>query len=111
MGSAERILHGRRDVPDVPQAIHRAIQAGDSLGTAHECWFLVGITDPYPEDNHLALVWSNTQPALAAISVGTMIPTLTSGVYNITPENTGVVGFYDRENPDQPLIPAVFRMS
>jgi len=63
----------------------------DVPGTAHGCWFLDGITDPYPEDNHLALVWSNTQPSLAAISAGTMIPTLTSGVYNITPENTGVL--------------------
>jgi hypothetical protein len=63
----------------------------DVPGAAHGCWFLDGVTEPYPEDNHLALVWHNTQPALAAISVGTMIPTLTSGVYTFTPENTGAL--------------------
>jgi len=63
----------------------------DVPGAAQGCWFLEGVPEPYPEDNHLSLVWQNSRAAFASISAGTMIPTLNSGVYSFTPQSSGTL--------------------
>ncbi len=72
-----------------PYPCGRVLQ--DVPGTAQGSWFLEGVTDTYPEDNHLALVWQSTRSAVAAISAGAMIPTLASGVYEFTPQSSGTL--------------------
>lgn len=63
----------------------------DVLDTAQGAWFLAGISSTYPEDPHLALVYSNTHPSQAVFSVGTSIPNLESGLYVFTPTGSGVL--------------------
>lgn len=82
-------LVDRSGSPSDPYPCGRVMQ--DVPGTAQGLWFLEGATDTYPEDPHLALVWHNTRPAMAAISAGAMIPTLNSGVYEFTPQNSGTL--------------------
>jgi hypothetical protein len=84
-----RALLDRSGLPGDPNPCGQVLQ--DVPGTAQGAWFLEGITSPYPEDNHLALVWHNTRPARAAISAGAMIPTLPATVYQFTPQNTGTL--------------------
>jgi len=62
----------------------------DLANTASGRWFRPG-SPTYPEDPHLALAHDNYQPALAAFSVGTSIPSLPTGVYTFTPASTGRV--------------------
>ncbi|MFC1942924.1 hypothetical protein ACFLWU_06910 [Chloroflexota bacterium] len=63
----------------------------DIPGTAQGCWFLSGINETYPEDNHLALVHSNIHPAMSVISAGSSISTLKSRTYEFIPEQTGLL--------------------
>jgi len=63
----------------------------DLLGTAQGCWFLSGISDPYPEDPHLALVRSNIHPVRAVLSVGNSISNLDSAAYEFLPETSGLL--------------------
>jgi len=62
----------------------------DVPGSASGRWFVPG-APTYPEDVHLALAHDNINPATAAFSVGTSIPTLPSGVYSFTPATSGRV--------------------
>ena len=66
-------------------------------GTAQGCWFLLGTSETYPEDPHLALVRSNTHPDYAVLSTGNSVPNLASGAYEFLPENSGLLnrGFQD----------------
>ena len=66
------------------------VAAHDVANTASGRWFRPG-SPTYPEDPHLALAHDNYQPALAAFSVGTSIPSLPTGVYTFTPASTGRV--------------------
>ncbi|MBT6326158.1 MAG: hypothetical protein HOJ35_09320 [Bdellovibrionales bacterium] len=59
-------------------------QAGTALGR----WFKPG-EDYYPEDNHLALVYDNVNPALGAVSAGDLFPTLYAHTFTI--KNSGLV--------------------
>lgn len=61
----------------------------DIPGTAQGCWFLKGVANTYPEDNHLALARDHRHPSVAAISAGTQIATLPTGLYEFTPQNSG----------------------
>lgn len=79
----------RSGLANDPYPCGRVLQ--DVPGTAQGCWFLEGIADTYPEDNHLALAWQNRRPAVASISAGAMIPTLPSGAYDFTPQTTGTL--------------------
>ncbi len=63
----------------------------DVAGTASGCWFFSGTEDTYPEDPHLALVHSNLHPSKAVFSVGTSVPSLKSGVYEFTPQASGLL--------------------
>lgn len=63
----------------------------DVPGTAQGCWFLSGINKTYPEDPHLALVYSNTSPVKAVLSVGTSIASLPSKRYAFAPRSTGLL--------------------
>jgi outer membrane protein assembly factor BamB len=63
----------------------------DIPGTAQGSWFLSGVEDTYPEDPHLALVYSNIHPSLAVLSVGTSISNLDSGTYGFLPTNSGLL--------------------
>jgi hypothetical protein len=61
----------------------------DVPGTAQGCWFLDGVSETYPEDPHLALVYSNTRPDRAVLSAGNSIPNLASGTYEFVPRKDG----------------------
>jgi hypothetical protein len=63
----------------------------DIPGTAQGCWFREGIMDTYPEDPHLALVYSNVNSSLRVISVGTSVLGLHSGRYEFIPDSLGVI--------------------
>ena len=63
----------------------------DVPGTAQGCWFLKGVTDTYPEDNHLALARDHRHPSRAAISAGAQIATLPAGLYEFTPQSSGLL--------------------
>jgi hypothetical protein len=73
----------------------------DIPGTAHGAWFVEGTPHPNPEDNHLALVWYNTRPSLAAISTGNAVPTIPSNAYLFPPEEAGFLNRpFSRVSPD-----------
>lgn len=61
----------------------------DVAATAQGIWFKPGESAPYPEDPHLALVWHNIDASNQAFSVGNSIPTISSGVYTFTPNESG----------------------
>jgi hypothetical protein len=63
----------------------------DILGTAQGCWFLQGVTETYPEDPHLALVYDNINPRLAILSIGNSILNLTAGTYEFLPKGSGLL--------------------
>lgn len=58
-------------------------------GTAQGIWFVNGTTTFAQEDPHLALVHDNIDPTRGAFSVGTSIPSLSSGSYFFTPAHSG----------------------
>ena len=58
-------------VPGDPHPCGRVMQ--DVPGTAQGCWFVEGTTSTYPEDPHLALVWSNHDPLECVVSCGTSV--------------------------------------
>jgi len=60
----------------------------DVAGTASGVWYQKSSSSTYPEDPHLALVYDNVDPSLAALSIGTFGPT---GLYYFLPQNTGLV--------------------
>ncbi len=63
----------------------------DIPGTAHGSWFLFGVEHTYPEDPHLALVYSNFHPSQAVLSAGTSIPNLDSDTYGFLPTDSGLL--------------------
>jgi len=63
----------------------------DLPGTAQGCWFLGGVEETYPEDLHLALVYSNINPSRAVISAGNSIANLYSDAYEFLSEDSGVL--------------------
>ena len=63
----------------------------DVPGTAQGCWFLTGVRNTYPEDAHLALVYSNLDPSRAVFSTGTSIQGLGSGLYGFAPRSSGAL--------------------
>jgi hypothetical protein len=67
----------------------------DEPGTAQGRWYVVGTTDPFPEDPHLALVHDNVLPALPRFSVGTSLPGL-AGVWTFA-VNTSGAGSVNRD--------------
>jgi hypothetical protein len=69
----------------------------DLPGTAQGCWFREGIINTYPEDPHLALVYSNIDSSLQVLSVGTSIKGLDSGRYEFIPDS---MGFINRDFKD-----------
>ena len=89
MADALWSLVDRSGDPSDPHPCGRVLQ--DVPGTAQGAWFLEGVADTYPEDNHLALAWQNSRPEVAAISAGAMIPTLSSGVYEFSPQGSGTL--------------------
>jgi len=63
----------------------------DLPGTAKGCWFLEGVAETYPEDPHLALVRSNTDPNRTVISMGTSIPVAGGQAWSFLPEGEGLL--------------------
>jgi hypothetical protein len=63
----------------------------DIPGTAQGCWFLKGVTETYPEDPHLALVYSNINSSQQVLSVGTSVQGLKSRKYEFNHENSGSI--------------------
>jgi hypothetical protein len=63
----------------------------DLPGTVQGCWFHEGVTDTYPEDPHLALVYSNLNSSQPVFSVGNSIQGINSGKYEFPPEKTGQI--------------------
>jgi len=88
-------LVDRKDSPD--DSLKCGAVFLDISGTAQGNWFAFGVSSTYPEDPHLALVYSNTNSAVAVISVGTSIPGLSSGRYEFRPRAGGLVNraFHD----------------
>lgn len=82
-------LLDREDIPGDRYPCGLVLQ--DVPGTAHGAWFLDGNPNPSPEDNHLALVWHNSRPTQAVISVGYAVPTIGSNGYAFVPESLGLV--------------------
>ncbi len=60
----------------------------DLPGTLRGLWFKEG-EPTFPEDPHLALVYSNVKPEIPFFSVGKSITNLKSGLYTFTPEDSG----------------------
>ena len=60
----------------------------DIAGTTQGVWYRQGAPSS-PEDPHLALVHDNVDPTIPVFSVGTSIPTLSSGVYTFTVAASG----------------------
>jgi hypothetical protein len=91
---ALRTLFGRggerRNAPPVCGEVMQ-----DVAGTAQGRWFR---GSPAQDDLNLALVHDNVNPAIAAISVGTAVPSLPSRVYRFVPASSG------RLNSDFPLV-------
>ncbi len=81
-------LVNREDVPGDEHPGGYNMQ--DVPGTAHGAWFFPGEPNN-PEDPHLALVQSHTQPSRLVFSVGTSIPAVGSGAFAFVPENDGVL--------------------
>jgi hypothetical protein len=67
----------------------------DIAGTAQGRWFHGSSVQ---DDMNLALVHDNVNPEIAAISVGTAVPSLPSRVYRFVPASSG------RLNSDFPLV-------
>ncbi len=100
-GSVRDELWAKVDRVVIPNDPHPGgVAMQDVAGTAHGAWFHPG--DPtYPEDPHLALVWSHHDPTKLAICVGTEVPTIGPGVYFFTPSDTGATGHpFDSVNGD-----------
>jgi hypothetical protein len=84
--SMRALLGGLRMTRTAPPVCGEIMQ--DRAGTAQGRWFFDA---NYLEATHLALVHDNLNPALGAISVGTSIPTLPTGVYQFAPTAVGRV--------------------
>lgn len=63
----------------------------DIAGTAQGIWFVSGTGDDFSEDAQLALVHDNVDPLQPVFSVGNSITGLDYGVYEFTPESSGLV--------------------
>ncbi len=80
-------LIDREEIPGDPHPCGAVLQ--DIPGTAHGAWFLDGTPNPQSQDNELALVWHNTRPSQAVISVGNAVPTVGSNAYAFAPADSG----------------------
>lgn len=80
-------LLSRSAFPGDPWPCGRVMQ--DVPATAQGVWFVEGTTETYPEDPHLALVWSNHDPLECVISVGQSISGYGPGTRTFTPLSTG----------------------
>jgi hypothetical protein len=87
----------KRTVPPVCGEINL-----DVAGTLQGNWLKQGLPK-FPEDNHIAFVKDNVEPAKPAISIGSAVPGLASGVYTFNPLASGVVdrSFTDVTNNGQ----------
>lgn len=96
--SLQKLVY-RDDIEEDPTLCGSVLQ--DIPGTTQGCWFLLGVTETYPEDPHLALVHSNIHPNLAVLSVGNSIPNLESKRYEVLPKDLGLLNRDFREiTPD-----------
>ncbi|MBI4322546.1 MAG: hypothetical protein HY675_28985 [Chloroflexi bacterium] len=90
VGGVKNALYGKvpRTLPPICGEVEQ-----DEPSTAQGVWFVLGTTQTYPEDPHLALVHDNFDPSQGAFSVGTSMSRsgLSSGVYRFTPANVGRV--------------------
>jgi len=80
-------LVSRVDFPGDPYPCGRVLW--DVPGTAQGCWFVEGTTSTYPEDPHLALVWSNRDPLLAVVSMGTSVTGFGASARTFSPLGSG----------------------
>jgi len=81
-------LVNREDVPGDENPGGYNMQ--DVPGTSHGAWFFPGEPNN-PEDPHLALVQSHTDPSRLVFCVGTSIPAVGSGAFAFVPENDGLL--------------------
>jgi hypothetical protein len=62
----------------------------DLAGTLRGIWLKQGLPK-YPEDNHIAFVKDNVEPAKPCISIGSAVPGLASNVYTFIPQSSGQI--------------------